>query len=489
MGVIHTLETANKAIKMKSPSLHPPRIKFPIPRNPLIPNPNFGRIEDRTNVMEGEDFMKKYLIRGFVCALAMSAIIAVPSAGRCDDNAPVQSLTFYKDIAPILQENCQNCHRPSGVNMGGMVAPMPLVSYADVRPWVKSITQQINAKRMPPWHAASEFSGVFANERGLSKEAMETFAKWVNSGAPEGRPEDAPKPAVYATGEWAIGQPDLVLEMPKPYFVKDDVEDLYINFTTQLTEAQLPEDKYIQGLEFKAGSKVVHHIIGYAYAPGSKIQTDRGMLGGIAPGNDPDHYPDGYGLLLKKGSKFVFAMHYHKEKGPGTGVWDVSKAAIKFHAKPVKHQLHIDAIGNHDFEIPPGHPNWEVGSARVFDKDTTIMDLMPHMHVRGKDAKYVAFYPDGTQETLLYVPRYDFNWQTGYEFKTPKKIPAGTRIEVTMHFDNSKGNAANPDSSVPVHFGGPTTDEMMLGWLTYCSTDPEKDEKPDGKAEIASAKE
>lgn len=408
--------------------------------------------------------MKK--LAGVALALGL-----MQGAVRADDDAATP--TFYKDIAPLFQQACQNCHRPSGVDMGGMVAPMSLMSYEEVRPWAKSIVKSVNSGYMPPWHAAPEFSGVFANQRSLTADQVATIVRWAESGAAEGNPADAPAPMVFPATGWGIGEPDLVLDMPEPYFVKDDVEDQYINFTATLSEAQLPEDRWIKGIEFKAGGPVVHHIIGYAVAPGERSggDGDRGMIGGIAPGNEPDIFPEGYGILLKKGTRIVFAMHYHKEAGPGTGVWDQSKVAFTFHDKPVHHALHIDAIGNHDFEIPPGHPNWMVGAARVFEKDTTILELMPHMHLRGKNAKYVAFYPDGTQETLLHVPKYDFNWQTAYEFKTAKVIPAGTRIEVTMGFDNSTENAANPDPAKSIRFGGPTTDEMMLGWLTYTTND------------------
>ncbi len=412
----------------------------------------------------------KRVFQSILCCFGVSLFCG--ALGAWADDAPAPP-TFNKDVLPILQSKCQNCHRPTGLNMGGMVAPMPLMSYQDVRPWVKSILKQVSSKQMPPWHASPEFHGIFINERALSDLQTQTIIRWAESGAPEGRSEEAPAPLVFSSTEWSFGQPDLVLRMPQPYFVKDEVDDQYINFTTEISEKDMPEDRYIQAQEFRASGPVVHHIIGYAIAPGASAgQGDRGMIGGIAPGNEPDSYPEGYGVLLKKGTKIVFAMHYHKQPGPGTGVWDQSMVAFKFHTKPVAHRVIIDPIGNHDFEIPPGHPNWEVGSARVFEKDTTILDLMPHMHLRGKDAKYVAFYPDGTQETLLYVPQYDFNWQTSYEFKEPKKIPAGTRIEVTMHFNNSTSNKANPDPTKSIRFGGPTTDEMMLGWLTYTTTEP-----------------
>src|SRR5262249_32420910 len=155
----------------------------------------------------------------------------------------------------------QNCHRPQGINMGGMIAPMALMTYQDVRPWVKSIMKQVNDKQMPPWHASPEFHGIFSNERALSDAQLQTIIRWAEAGAPEGRAEDAPAKTIFSSTEWDFGEPDLIVKMPKSYFVADDVEDQYINFTTEIGEKDLPEDKYVKALEFKAGSSVVHHII------------------------------------------------------------------------------------------------------------------------------------------------------------------------------------------------------------------------------------
>lgn len=395
------------------------------------------------------------------------------------DDAPAQGVTFYKDVLPILQQNCQTCHRSGGTNLGGMVAPMALMTYQDMRPWVKAIVKQVSAKNMPPWHATPEFHGVFSNERVLTAAQIETITKWATSGAPAGDAKDAPAPVTFPTGEWAIGKPDLILTMPEKYTVKDEVEDLYQNFSLEITKEMLPEPRFVNSLEFRGGSPVVHHIIGYVVDGGTKTadrengeRADRGMIGGIAPGNDPDVFPDGYGFLIKPGQKFIFAMHYHKEKGPGTAVDDQSLVALKFAPKNADTKsIHIDAVGNHDFEIPAGNPAWEVGMARTLDRPIRIFELMPHMHLRGSKAIYTAYYPDGKVEKLLDVPRYDFNWQTAYEYKEPKVLPKGTRLEVRMTFDNSTNNPANPDPTKAIRFGGPTTDEMALGWLTYAYAD------------------
>lgn len=419
--------------------------------------------------------------------VALLGAVALVIAGAVPAFAADERVTFTKDVLPILQENCQDCHRPAGKNMSGMIAPMSLMSYEEVRPWAKAIARVVDAKAMPPWHASPATHGVFKNERTLTEADIATIVKWVEQRAPRGNPKDAPEPKQFPEG-WSMGEPDLVVGFPEAYFVEDDVEDLYHNITFNLSEEQLPEDKWVQSIEFRPGSEVVHHIITYASDPelntakevdeNADVEEDeeflrgRVMLGGLAPGTDPGVFPEGYGLPLRKGSDLTFAMHYHKEAGPGTGQWDNSVMALKFHDKPVEHQIHITNIAHGAFEIPPGHPSWVVSGAKTFDKEITILGLMPHMHLRGVESKYTAYYPDGSVEELLHTPNYDFNWQTQYDYADPKVIPAGTRIEVELRYDNSPENAErvgfNPNRAV--HFGGPTTDEMDLGWFHYAET-------------------
>lgn len=404
-------------------------------------------------------------------ALGVAAMLASSAA-----NAE-EKYTFTKDVLPILQENCQTCHRPLGSNMSGMIAPMSLMTYQEVRPWARSIAQAVADKAMPPWHATEEFHGTFRNERTLTAEEIDTITSWVKQGARRGSPSDAPAPVEFDKSGWNLGQPDLIVEFPEPFLVGDDVEDLYHNVVTQLTDEQLPNDRWIASIEFKPGSEVVHHIIGYALAPdddqtvsASEGEVTRGMLGGNAPGTDVAVYPKGFGLHLPKNAQLTFAMHYHKEAGPGTGVWDSSQMGIRFHDEgdKVDHPVDISTIAHGAFEIPPFANDWAVSGARTFKEDTYLLSMMPHMHLRGKSARYTAFYPDGSNEVLLDVPRYDFNWQTQYDLTINKVIPAGTRIEMELVFDNSKENADaigfNP--ARPVHFGGPTTDEMDLAWIT-----------------------
>lgn len=423
-------------------------------------------------------------------AVALVACVSVPAWAAGDASGPV---TFTKDVLPILQENCQACHREGGKNMSGMIAPMSFVTYQDTRPWAKAIAKAVGAKAMPPWHASNETHDVFANESTLTADEIDTILTWVKTGAKRGNPADAPAPIEWKSG-WLMGEPDLLLDFPEPFFVADEVEDLYKNVTFKLTEEQLPEDAWVTGIEFLPGSEVVHHIIAYASVPGEgakKLEDGedtegneealrgRVMLGGLAPGTDARFFSEGFGIPIKKGAEITFAMHYHKEAGPGTGKMDNSVMALKLTTEEPEREVGITTIAHGAFEIPPYHPNWQVSGAKTFDKDLMLLSLMPHMHLRGSAAKYTAYYPDGTSEMLLNTPDYDFNWQREYFYKNPKEIPAGTRIEFEIVYDNSQENAErvgfNPARAIK--FGGPTTDEMDLGWYTFAMSDP--DEKVD----------
>lgn len=388
--------------------------------------------------------------------VVLAALILFPAAVRADEGAAY--VTFYRDVMPILQQNCQVCHRPDGANLGGMVAPMSFMNYEETRPWVKSIAQQVATREMPPWDASPDQHGVFENERVLTQDQIDTVLAWVNNGARRGNPADAPEPVTWPSAAgWLIGEPDLVLQPDEAFFVEDDVEDLYVTLKTTMTSELLPEDRYIKAMEFRPGGSLVHHII---LLP---------IGGGIAPGNDPTVYPEGVGKLLRAGEDLEWEMHYNKEPGPGTGKWERSQVAIKFYDDPseVTHVLQGNSLGRYDFLIPAGESDYSVQKEYVFRHDSEIISLLPHFHLRGKSAKYEAFYPDGTSEVLLEVPEYDFNWQTTYNFKEFKQVPAGTKIVFTSAWDNSTNNEANPNPSTDVRWGNPTTSEMSYGYMMF----------------------
>ena len=416
-------------------------------------------------------------LSGVILGVALAVIVFGPFGAYAAENSRV---TFTKDVLPILQQSCIACHREGGNDIAGMIAPMSLRTYAEVRPWSKAILKAVKTGKMPPWDATVEFNGVFSNERTITPEEVATIERWVESGAARGNPSDAPAPLdLPESNGWNIGEPDLVIKLPEPYWVADEVRDIQPRFSVLITEEQLPENRWLRAVEWKADSAIVHHIVGGSSAPGEVEFPDgsnRQSLGSIAPGEDPTIYPEGYGKILHKGSSINFGMHYHKEPGPGTGTWDQSMIGFRFwdaeKDPPVTHQVHWNGISGRGYEVPPGAKNWQVGAARTFDVATTILSLHPHMHLRGQDMKYVAYYPDGTQETLLDVPAYNYDWQTNYIFAKPKLMPAGTRVELFGHYDNSTDNERNPDATATVRGGGMTSDEMFIGFISYTNTEP-----------------
>lgn len=418
-----------------------------------------------------------------ILTLGCTATLVLVGMGAWAGDTVPDRPTFTKDVLPILQEECQSCHRALGTNLSGMVAPMSLMNYREVRPWAKAIARFVESKQMPPWHASPQHHGQFSNERTLTDVEIETIVKWARTGAARGNPTDAPAPIDFDESGWNMGEPDLVLDFDKPFLLVDDVEDLYHNVTIQITEEQMPKDRWIKAIEFRPGSEVVHHIIGYATPPEDAINDSkeegantRGMLGGMAPGTEEAEFPEGFGVLLQKRSNVTFAMHYHKEAGPGTERLDSSQIGIRFYdeATEIEHPVQWTNFSYGGFEIPPGHDSWRVGASRTFDEDTLLLAMMPHLHLRGKAAKYTAFYPDGTQEVILDVPAYDFNWQTSYTYDEAKLIPAGTRLEMDFVFENSsvKAERVGFNSERAIRFGGPTTDEMDLAWITIAPAKP-----------------
>jgi hypothetical protein len=382
--------------------------------------------------------------------------------------------TFEKDILPILQQRCQDCHREGGVNTAGMIAPMALMTYQEVRPWAKAIAKVIESKEMPPWGATDATLGHFSNERPMPDEERQTVLRWIKTGARRGNPADAPAPRRFDDHSgWMIGEPDLVVTMPEPYWVPDDVQDLQPRINFEVTEEILPEPRWIQAVEAKPDSEYVHHIVGSAIAPAwGDHPVERFSAGSIAAGEDPIIYPEGFGNLLRAGTQISLSMHYFKEVGPGTGFYDQSSVGFKFHPKDaeIKYKVSRGGISAIGWEIPPRHPAWQVGSSRTFEENTVLLSLHPHMHFRGKSMTYTAYYPDGTSEVLLDVPDFDYAWQTQYIYSSPKLIPKGTRIDVLAVYDNSEDRQAeHPEINIDraVDFGAASTDEMMIPFMDY----------------------
>jgi mono/diheme cytochrome c family protein len=394
---------------------------------------------------------------------ATPAASAQPSAAS-HAGAP----TWYADVQAIVAENCVDCHQPQGKNLGGMVAPMSLETYEEARPWARVMALRVEQGSMPPWHAHPLHKGTFVGERYLEDEEKQKIIAWAEAGAPAGDPEDAPptvaavKEAQESPGEWWIGEPDLVLEFGEPYFVEDRLRDLNVGVNLHVPKEKHPEPRWIKASELRAGSEHVHHICGEPF-------------GCIAPGWDPYVYPDGYAMLLPAVDEIRLGMHYNKQPGEGTGFYDNSRAAVVFYdeGEEIRHFVRrsVLSVGN-DFVIPAGHPEYSLSLEFPFEEDTYILSVTPHMHYRGKRAKYELVHPDGRTELLLYVPEYHFEWQRMYVFEDPPIAPAGSKLVWTPTWDNSTDNPYNPDPTLDVPYGAPTEMEMGNGWLDYTPVAP-----------------
>lgn len=403
----------------------------------------------------------------------MTRFVALSFVAAAIGFAADDSVTFHKDVEPILQKNCQSCHRP------GEAAPFSMLTYQSTRPWAKSMKTAVASRRMPPWHADPSV-GHFRNDRRLSDADIATISGWVDAGAPEGNAQDAPPPLKFIEG-WNIGKPDWVIEMPNAFEVpsKGTVDYQWIVLPTGFKE-----DRWIQAVEVRPGDRsVVHHVIAFYRKPGSKWLSDAapgvatskgsgdpesgmsdGSIGGYVPGLPPSGFPEGRAILLPAGSDIVLQMHYTTS---GKAALDKTKVGVIFAKEPPKERSVSLTVGLAKFTIPPGVPDHALDASFTIDSDLRLVNFTPHMHLRGKSFEYRATLPDGTKEVLLRVPKYDFNWQVTYELATERVFPAGTRFEATAVFDNSPNNPFNPDPKAEVHFGDQTWDEMFVGFMAF----------------------
>ncbi len=381
-----------------------------------------------------------------------------------------KGVTYSKDVARILQKNCQACHRP------GEAAPFPLLTYDDAVRQARMIREVTSQRRMPPWHADPRY-GKFHNERRLTADEVEVLASWVDAGTPRGDDRDLPKPINWSEG-WKLGKPDLVLQMPEEFEVPADGSLPYKEY---IVDPGFKEDRWVRLAEARPGAaSVVHHIVAYILRPGrSQIFTADGgisILVGWAPGDLGLVCPPDTALRVPKGSKLKLEMHYTPN---GKAVKDRSLIGITFAKEPPKYELQMNSFANESISLPPHEPHYRAEATVRFRADARVLSFTPHMHWRGKDFRYELIHPDGRRETVLSVPRWDFNWQNVYQFREPLRVPKGAKLHAVAHWDNSKNNPYNPDPSKRVRFGLQTWDEMMVGWVVYVW------ERPETAAELA----
>jgi hypothetical protein len=380
-------------------------------------------------------------------------------------------VTFNRDVLPILQKNCQSCHRP------GEVTPMSLLTYSDTRPWAKSIKAAVVSKKMPPWLADAGYSH-YKNDRTLSAEDIATLTAWADNGSPEGDAKDKSAPLTFQDG-WNM-KPDIVVEMPKPFQLPATGT---INYKFVLVKTNFPQDMWVQAAEMRPGnSKVLHHGKVWVRPPGSRWlenaepgeayenETQRDIIGrnGAEEGNDilgkfnpglgaQSFDVDGSAKFVPKGSDLVFELHYTTT---GHATEDTSKIGLVLAKNPpqTRYFFHAGPTAT-NLAIPAGDGNAEVVSELTLDHDAKLVYAQPHMHLRGKDFELRLIYPTGETQTVLKT-KWDFEWQMGYEFAKPIDMPKGTRMVGISHFDNSANNRFNPDPAKMIVWGPQNWDEM-----------------------------
>lgn len=427
-------------------------------------------------------------------ALLIAAVCAGPVL------AAESTVTFYKDVLPVLQKNCQSCHRP------GDIAPMSFMTYNETRPWARAIKAAIATKKMPPWFADEKFAGHFRNERRLTPAETAVLTTWADTNAAEGSEKDKPAPVQFPVG-WTIGKPDMVVEFPHEIQIPATGT---VEQSNMLVKVNFAHDAWVSAAEIRPGNpKAVHHMKAWIRPPGSawmkdapegelyvptRAQFDTTPAAGAATPRDPDRplpvqdilakynpgvngqefSANGAAKFIAAGSDIVFEIHYATTGKPET---DRSRVGLVFAKEaPEKRYVTLTGVNNNRFVIPAHASNHEVRGEATLQSDGLLAWVQPHMHLRAKDYELRAYYPSGESETLL-SGKFDFNWQLGYEFAKPVLLPKGTRLESIAHFDNSENNPWNPNPNIDVAYGPQTTDEMavsFMGFIVDAKADPTK---------------
>jgi len=455
-----------------------------------------GRIDDQYGFDEGVGYQRPAPTRNdlveAINELLAGKPVSVPTTeaigchiGRMREANGKSEITYSKQIARIFQQHCVECHR------AGRIGPFQMTSYEEVAGWGEMIREVVDQGRMPPWHADSPH-GKFQNDLRLNDADKQAIVTWVKNGCPEGNPADLPEPRKFVDG-WTIGEPDQIVFMgDKPISVPAEG---VINYYHLTVDPGWKEDKWIMAAEAKPGSpEVVHHILVFVQPSGGQQRGGPGggrggrggggigsgnLIAGYAPGMNPMLSTDGQTAMhIKAGSKLVFQLHYTPN---GSAQQDRSFVGFKFvDPAKVKFVARSTSVANMFFVIPPGKDNYQATAEGVFEHDTLLTNMTPHMHTRGKSFRYEATYPDGKREVLLDVPAYDFNWQTTYQLQEPKLLPKGTKLLCTAAWDNSEENLSNPDPKKRVTWGDQTWEEMMIGFYVEVFPKGQMPDRPSG---------
>lgn len=378
--------------------------------------------------------------------------------GRIREPKTGGTVTYSNQIAKIFQTHCADCHR------SGEIGPFPLLSYEDARGWGDMIAEVVQERRMPPWHA-DPAHGKFSNDRSLTPEDRDLILAWVKDGCPEGDPAQEP-PAKTFTSGWQLSRvPDQVFSMETPFSIPADAGSEGVSYQYFWVDTNFTQEQWVSEVEVLPGNRaVVHHIIAFVHPEGRKQKGRGDFLCAYVPGSRAMFYPTGSAKKIPAGAAIRFQVHYTPNGSPQT---DLSRVGMVF-ADPasITHEVITSEVSNTKFSLAPQTDNQEViARSPIAPAEVVILSMAPHMHVRGKSYKYELISTDGQHETLLNVPRYDFNWQTSYRLAEPRVVPAGSRLVCTATYDNSAANPANPDPSQTVTWGDQSWEEMMLGYF------------------------
>jgi mono/diheme cytochrome c family protein/peroxiredoxin len=431
-----------------------------------------GAFDDQYGINYNLDAPKHRYLRDAIAAFLRGDKPAVQASAApgCELDLPEKptsqtatAVTYHRDVARILQQNCVTCHRDGGV------APFALDDLEEVQDRAKTIRRVVTEGTMPPWFAGIEKDAAknpWANDCSLSPRDKADLLAWIDSkDRPVGNPTEAPLKRSYPS-EWSIGKPDMIVQLSKAYDIKATG---FMPYAHDVVETELTEDRWVQSYEILPSARdVVHHVIVRVHEKGSEVRkADEGSEGYWAiyvPGNGASVYPEGFARKIPAGAKVSFQIHYTPS---GVAKKERLKMGLVFAKHPPTYEVRTAPLANVRLAIPPGAPrHLETHSQRV-PFDMPVTGFMPHMHTRGAGFRYEVTYPDGKNEVLLDIPRYDFNWQLRYELKQPKLIPKGSTLKITAAFDNSAGNKANPDPTKLVKWGSQTVDEMMIGYVEY----------------------
>lgn len=476
----------------------------------VVYDPKSFEISYRGPIQDSAESAIKGLLDGADADLVAVAGTGSSIASNMADHA---DLSYASDIAPIIAENCAECHREGGV------APFAMDSSLAVQGWSPMIREVVMTKRMPPGQIDNKVGHKMKNEMNLSDEEMQKLVRWVNAGSPVQGDEDPLTSLVWPETKWTLGEPDMIVKIPATTVPATGVVD----YKDLVVDLELDEDRWVRGSEVVPGApEVLHHIITTVVPPGGgedpqalflqainslpeeraaairaemftavasggqpdidKIfrenpeidvgallgggGVDQASVAGYAPGNSVSLSPEGVGGLLKAGTKLSFQMHYTTS---GKEMTDETEVGIYFYPEGyVPEERMSGGVGNaFTIAIPAGAKDHEMELVTYIPNDAEIHSLMPHMHFRGKRMKFTAVYPDGSEEVLLSVPAYSFNWQLAHELEEPLSVPGGTKIIANGAFDNSSQNPYNPDSSIEINWGEQSWEEMFMGFYSW----------------------